>query len=522
MHPAQPGRLDSWKAIAEYLGRNVRTVTRWADERGMPVHRVPGGKRGAVFGFTEEIDAWLANSPQSGASARQNGKSLPPVTGEANGSLFQLETATETGPSRGSDADGLAGSMGTASTAQARSAPQIDCEQEEGVQPPTRALGKVDASSGPPMWRFRTLAWRIASVAAVLAVIGILISRVLRPGSSQASQTFSIKVGVDTVEAQDAQGRTLWSHHYPQAIAEPRFYHPTGFFEPARVADFFGDGKREAAVAVTLSAGQNPNDVNQSQIDFFSSSGKLLWRYAPKEAFQFGSHELSGPWFLRDLYVPQVDGRATLWAVAVHHTWGNGLVLQIDPGTGRDTLRFMNTGTVYPLNEISNAAGKFLLVGGFNNEWDGGSLAIVNEDKPFAASPQTAGTRHHCDSCPRGDPDYYFVFPRSEINRVSGRSENPITSIHISNDGIEVDKSERLTVGGENTVYLLESKPPFKLVSLRYNSDYDALHRAWSAEGKLSHSLEDCPERRHPKPVRLWTPSGGWTNLPVKPARADQ
>ncbi|MGC1613155.1 MAG: hypothetical protein WA736_00580, partial [Candidatus Acidiferrum sp.] len=70
--------------------------------------------------------------------------------------------------------------------------------------------------------------------------------------------------------------------------------------------------------------------------------------------------------------------------------------------------------------------------------------------------------------------------------------------------------------------YLLSSQPPFKLLSLRYNSTYDLLHRAWSAEGKLTHTLENCPERLHPQSVRLWTPGGGWVDVPVKPTAANQ
>jgi hypothetical protein len=34
-------RLDSWKAIAAYLGRDVGTVRRWERTRGLPVKRVP-------------------------------------------------------------------------------------------------------------------------------------------------------------------------------------------------------------------------------------------------------------------------------------------------------------------------------------------------------------------------------------------------------------------------------------------------------------------------------------------------
>jgi len=56
---AQEGeRLDSWKEIAAYLGRDLRTVRRW-EQRGLPVHRVPGGERRAVFAYRKEIDGWL-------------------------------------------------------------------------------------------------------------------------------------------------------------------------------------------------------------------------------------------------------------------------------------------------------------------------------------------------------------------------------------------------------------------------------------------------------------------------------
>jgi hypothetical protein len=53
-------RLTSWKEIAAYLRREVRTVIRWEKERGLPVHRVPGGQGRSVFAFTDELDKWAA------------------------------------------------------------------------------------------------------------------------------------------------------------------------------------------------------------------------------------------------------------------------------------------------------------------------------------------------------------------------------------------------------------------------------------------------------------------------------
>lgn len=59
-------RLDSWKAIADYLGYSQRTVMRWRSERNLPVHQFPGKLRSAVFAYRSELDAW--RNGQSGVA----------------------------------------------------------------------------------------------------------------------------------------------------------------------------------------------------------------------------------------------------------------------------------------------------------------------------------------------------------------------------------------------------------------------------------------------------------------------
>lgn len=69
------GRLDSWKAIAHYLGRDVRSVQRWERERGLPIHRLPGQKGGAVFAYEEELEEWLRSGRQESSSVPDD----PPI-----------------------------------------------------------------------------------------------------------------------------------------------------------------------------------------------------------------------------------------------------------------------------------------------------------------------------------------------------------------------------------------------------------------------------------------------------------
>jgi TolB-like protein/tetratricopeptide (TPR) repeat protein len=51
-------RLESWKEIASYLGRDVTTVRRWEKGEGLPVHRHLHHKLGSVYGYTTELDGW--------------------------------------------------------------------------------------------------------------------------------------------------------------------------------------------------------------------------------------------------------------------------------------------------------------------------------------------------------------------------------------------------------------------------------------------------------------------------------
>jgi TolB-like protein/tetratricopeptide (TPR) repeat protein len=52
-------RLDSWKEIAGYLRRDVRTVQAWEKKEGLPVHRHAHSARASVYAYAAELDAWL-------------------------------------------------------------------------------------------------------------------------------------------------------------------------------------------------------------------------------------------------------------------------------------------------------------------------------------------------------------------------------------------------------------------------------------------------------------------------------
>lgn len=62
-NPAE--RLDSWKEIASYLRRDVRTVQRWEKKEGLPVHRHQHDKLGSVYAYPAELTSWFTTRQQA-------------------------------------------------------------------------------------------------------------------------------------------------------------------------------------------------------------------------------------------------------------------------------------------------------------------------------------------------------------------------------------------------------------------------------------------------------------------------
>lgn len=61
-NPRNGKRLDTWKEIGGFFGRDERTVKRWEMTRKLPVHRVPGGGRANVYAYEQELAEWLRSN----------------------------------------------------------------------------------------------------------------------------------------------------------------------------------------------------------------------------------------------------------------------------------------------------------------------------------------------------------------------------------------------------------------------------------------------------------------------------
>jgi len=64
--------FTSWKEIAVYLGKGVRTVQRWEQELGLPVLRPNGKPSGVVSASRAELDRWWARHWSHGNKSSGN------------------------------------------------------------------------------------------------------------------------------------------------------------------------------------------------------------------------------------------------------------------------------------------------------------------------------------------------------------------------------------------------------------------------------------------------------------------
>ena len=83
-------RLDSWKEIAAYLKRGVRTVQRWEHVAGLPVRRTPS-TRGAVYAFRADLDQWWRTQSVNRATAMPPPQNSPVSLPRPPGNAARLE-----------------------------------------------------------------------------------------------------------------------------------------------------------------------------------------------------------------------------------------------------------------------------------------------------------------------------------------------------------------------------------------------------------------------------------------------
>ena len=470
MAPLAADRLDGWKAIADYLARDIRTLQRWRDERGLPIHRVPGSKGGTVFAYPAELDAWLRESPtvkkeESAAVVAESGESL------------------------------------TLAPFDSRALAPFD----------SRALaqGKQGRQDTRDPIALRRLVLIGLAGAAALAMGGIA------GGLSWPTRPFErAELRSDSLVALDRDGRAVWSFRLPERSAEGSVKGALLIpkLREAAPVDLDGDGAQELVALVDFYQHTEPRHNERGEIFCLSSRGALLWTFTPEQTLTFGGRTFSGPWRNRAWLF--ASSTTPVWISFIHQTWWPSFVMTLD-AKGRSELRFVSAGHIEALGRIATPSGTYMLAGGTNNDYGAAALAALDDQGAHATTSPSSGTPSMtCDGCPPGLPAKYLLFPRSELNIALGDPRNFVHLLTVSQGGgIDISVREHGGTPLLRGVYHLSADLTPEWFAM--SDAYWETHRRLSGEGKLNHSPEECPERTRGMVVRSWERKAGWKELLV-------
>lgn len=435
-------RLDSWKAIAEYLNRDIRTLRRW-QVRGLPVRRVPGGRGNSVFAFKSEVEEWL----------RASGPEQPQAVAVS---------------------------------------PTL-----ESPAPVPASTASVTSKTALPFPR----RWLAAAVVFAVIFFGW---RTFAPNA--APQQLDVRMTGNAVVATGPAGDVIWRYDFPPDIVN----FPAELVGSTRVVD----GPRAAIFAMTHVQSANPDNVLMNGVlRQFSMQGRLQGTFEFNDSWTFAGTTYQSPWAITDSQINDAFGRRQV-AVSGHHlTWWPGVVSILDERLQR-LGTFVNSGWVDGLRWISPDR---LGIAGFSEALNGGMFGVLDTHGIDGASPEAPGTKYVCDNCGPGRPVVYFVFPRSEMNRVTGSRFNR-AFVDVAPTGVRIRTDE---VARENNVGALveavyEFSSSFELMSASYGGRYWDKHHALELEGRIKHTRAECPERDGPPLVKKWTREAGWTEIHPK------
>lgn len=456
-----PSRLDSWKEIADYIGRDVRTAIRWEHERGLPIHRVPGGRRGSVFAYADEIDRWLKSRPEAAE---------PPAAAVPADSA-----AVAPGPAIGG--------------------------------------GSALTPSGAPRQRRRAVAFGlVAGCALVVAVAAVVAARHPRPAALAASRVDHLELEARALVARGEGGSVLWRYALPSRAAL-EFFTP-GLAPWYAVADLDGNGQAEVVATVPLSTNADGSEV-QDELYLFSATGGLIWQQRLQDRVTFRGGSFGPPWVAGHVAVYSVRGQARIAWSQGHHTWWPSLLLVLD-GAGRRLGSFVHPGQIRSVRALEVAGRPLVLIGGVSNAFRAAFLAVLDGATVTGHGPAPADSPFECTSCVAGNPLRYFVFPPSDICLASGLPYNATRDLTVRGEGFEAYTRES-NAGAPLAEMVFRFSRDFDLVEARSADSWTA-HEALERAGKLDHGVASCPWYGNPPPVREWDPSGRWVDLrPVAP-----
>ncbi len=380
LHGSAPDRLNSWKEIAAYLGKGVRTVQRWEAQMGLPIRRL--GREGGeiIYALKSEIDAWILKGAHTRDPDPASAATQPPSAAEPDAPTNGIPTLAP---------------------------------NEAGMPLPRPA---------PPGLVNRSQIWLILILVGLGGIAMTLAQRPELSGPGVRAQGSSPSPGSDlnpvgaafeghVLRAWGQDGRPIWTARI-EAPNDVRLdtRRPIGVDNPFRriaVEDLDGDGRNEVLLLTTLAAGSGDS------LRVLNADGSQRFTHVPGRPVTYGAKPYQGFNSYGIHVIPNADGPPTLFLIAANVPWFPSVLEEISPN-GEIRSEYWSNGHIFSVRPATLRGRALLLVGAYNNERRGGSLAVLDRHRPGGTAP-AENPNYRCTNCAEGDPVEFLVFPATDL-----------------------------------------------------------------------------------------------------------
>jgi hypothetical protein len=193
-----------------------------------------------------------------------------------------------------------------------------------------------------------------------------------------------------------------------------------------------------------------------------------------------------------------------MWVTYIHNLWFPSVVQKLSP-RGQVLAQYWSNGHIISLHEGTFQGRRAILVGATNNEKFAASLAVLDYANPSGSAP-AAKPKYRCANCPAGVPLAFFVFPATELSRIT--NFRPV--VHdLRTDGagnfiLNVDQaSHDPALGGQGASAFYVLSPTGSIVEAETADSHRQLHSRLETRNRLNHPFRRACEKQL-FPVLRW------------------
>ena len=304
--------------------------------------------------------------------------------------------------------------------------------------------------------------WRYWKIATIILLLGLVIANVIVQFTSDKNPV-ELRIAGSRIEVNNINHAKLWEYDFKYNL-DIAYYNQTDQNVSLYVFDDLNnDGKNE------LIFGKQCTEKGEKGCLFvFDSKGQILWEYNKHPKMTFGEKSYNDIYSINNIKIHEFDGTKIIFVSFCQYIWYPSRLVAFNVN-GDFLGDYWNSGVSIIKNfiDIDEDGVDEIFLGGCNNEYNNGIIAVLEHDRIDGHSPQLREA-YIPKNIPKGTEKYYIKFPYpAELltNSITGS----IIQVEIIDDEI-VLREKMDYYDSQCAFYTLNKK--FEIINFAMNNSY--------------------------------------------------